>query len=351
MKSKRLLLLLLLAIGLPWAAKAQETLTVYGDGTQTTNNYVPMYGNYFDDYTKSEFVIPADQLSDMNGGTITSLKFYIQSVGTYGSGWSSNQQVFLKEVSSTSLSAFSGTDDATIVWEGSFTVPSSSDTEFEITFTTPYEYQGGNLLVGIYNITRGGYRDVAWYGRPVTGASGSGYSYSSLSGVTFSQKNFIPTTTFTYEPASSECPNPKTFVASDVTAHGATMTWTMEDETGNYQFNLEYKKTTEETWTRIGLGNTRSYPLTGLVAETEYQVRIQTACEPENTYWKNLNPNIITDVACPAPTNLAVTPESITAHEATVTWNGTCAVQHENGMSLLQGNVMNHLIYRTLHEG
>ena len=225
MIKKSLLLTLLLAILVPWAAQAQETLTVYDEttGTLTNNAYVPMYGNYFDAYTKSEFVIPANQLSDMDGGTITSLKFYIQSVGTYGSGWSSNQQVFLKEVSSTSLSAFSGTDDATIVWEGSFTVPSSSDTEFEITFTTPYEYQGGNLLVGIYNITKGGYRNVAWYGQTITGASGSGNNSSSLSGVSFSQKNFIPKTTFTYEVANTDCPKPDNFVASNVTAHTADL--------------------------------------------------------------------------------------------------------------------------------
>lgn len=53
--------MLLMTLFMPWAAKAQETLTVC-DGTNstlTTNNQVPMYGNYFDDYTKSEFVISA----------------------------------------------------------------------------------------------------------------------------------------------------------------------------------------------------------------------------------------------------------------------------------------------------
>ena len=52
MKSKHLLLLLLLAMGLPWVANAQETLTVC-DGsvegtTTTTNNYIPFFGSYVD---------------------------------------------------------------------------------------------------------------------------------------------------------------------------------------------------------------------------------------------------------------------------------------------------------------
>ena len=106
MKKKSLLFTLLLALFMPWAANAQETLTVYGDGTQTTNAYVPMYSGYFDDFTKSEFVIPAAKLVDMEGGTITSMKFYISSVATYGTGWDNTHQVvFLKEIASTTLSA------------------------------------------------------------------------------------------------------------------------------------------------------------------------------------------------------------------------------------------------------
>ena len=332
MIKKSLLLMLLLAILAPWAAQAQETLTVYDGttGTLTSNANVPMYGNYFDAYTKSEFVIPADQLSDMDGGTITSLKFYIQSVGTYGSGWSSNQQVFLKEVSSTSLSAFSGTDDATIVWEGSFTVPSSSDTEFEITFTTPYEYQGGNLLVGIYNITKGGYRNVAWYGQTVNGASGNGNNSSSLSGVPFSQKNFIPKTTFTYEAAASDCPKPNNLVASNVTAHTADLSW----ESDGIEFILQYKKASQSSWNEESLYPEEldfPYMLTNLAAETEYQARVAAFHEtcptdPEtgdhvHSDWREIS--FTTGIACPAPTNLAVTAESITAREATVTWEGT----------------------------
>ena len=53
--------------GKVWSA----SLTVY-DGT-ATNQYIPMYGFYFDDFTKSECIIPASQLSAMNGGIITAI--------------------------------------------------------------------------------------------------------------------------------------------------------------------------------------------------------------------------------------------------------------------------------------
>ena len=32
--------------------------------------------------------------------------------------------------------------------------------EFEIAFSTPYTYNGGNLLVGIYNTDNGGFRFI-----------------------------------------------------------------------------------------------------------------------------------------------------------------------------------------------
>ena len=69
-KPLTLVVLLLVFMGM---ARADE-VTVY-DGT-ATNNYVPAYVFYFDDFTKSQFVIPAADLTIVNGGTITSVKFY-----------------------------------------------------------------------------------------------------------------------------------------------------------------------------------------------------------------------------------------------------------------------------------
>ena len=316
--------MLLLALGLPWAANAQETLTVYANET-TTNSYVPVWGLWADNSLQCEIVYPASELEDMAGGEISALKFYTSSTSTNigtasaSNNWDGTFKIFMKEVEATTLSAFTGTTGATTVLEGQKIGVVNG--EMTIEFTNTYTYGGGNLLVGVYYTTGGHYCSVEWHGKTVSGASiygRSGQSYSATQG------NFIPKTTFTYEPASADCPNPRTLVASDVTAHSATMTWTMEDETGDYQFNLEYKKTTEgdNEWHRIGIGNTRTYPLSGLDAETEYNVRIQTACDPENDKWKN-GSNFTTLVACPAPTNLAVAEANITANEATATWTGT----------------------------
>lgn len=76
-KMKFYFALALALLGIGSVANADE-LTVY-DGTNS-NEYVPVYGNWADAYLKSEFVIPATDLADMNGATISALKFYFKEV-------------------------------------------------------------------------------------------------------------------------------------------------------------------------------------------------------------------------------------------------------------------------------
>ncbi len=164
-------------------------ITVH-DGTVTNAN-VPVYGFYADAYLKCEMVYPAAELADMAGGTINSIKFYPSSPAS--DAWTSTWQVFVSEVADATISDFYG--PGTVVYEGTL---DGTQAEMEITFNTPYAYNGGNLLIGVYNITTGNYKSVAWYGETVDGASVSGYDYSSLSGISATQRNFLPKTTFAY---------------------------------------------------------------------------------------------------------------------------------------------------------
>ncbi|MBQ6767121.1 MAG: choice-of-anchor D domain-containing protein [Prevotella sp.] len=175
---------------------AQETLTVY-DGTNS-NDYVPVYGNWADAYLKSEFVIPAADLAAMEGSSITALKFYLKSAPS--KQWTGTFQVFLKEVENTTMSAFSGTEDATIVYEGKFNVASN---ELPITFANTYDYNGGNLLVGVYQIEYGVYAASSFYGvGQAYNSAVNGYNSTSLTNISATGRAFIPKTTFTYESAA-----------------------------------------------------------------------------------------------------------------------------------------------------
>jgi hypothetical protein len=164
-------------------------LTVY-DGS-ATNGYVPVYGFYADAYLKCEMVYPSSELAAMAGKDISKIKYYASTPASVE--WTSTFQVFLTEVSDTNINEFVGL--GTVVYEG---LLNGTGDEMEITFSTPYHYNGGNLLVGVYNITTGNYKSVSWYGENVTGASVQGYSYSGLDAISPTQRDFLPKTTFNY---------------------------------------------------------------------------------------------------------------------------------------------------------
>ena len=198
---KKIILSLLVALMATTGANAQETLTVF-DGT-ADNLYIPMCGYYFDAYTKSECIIPASELTAMKGGTITAITFYAKSVGGSSSTFSpANQKVFLKEVSETTLGYFSDMIAATVVFDGTLPMPTTSTDGYTITFSQGYTYNGGNLLIGVYNYANGSdnCNDVAWYGKnnQSSGVSAYGNNYSGLDGVGFAAESFLPKTTFTY---------------------------------------------------------------------------------------------------------------------------------------------------------
>ena len=182
-------------------------LTV-NDGT-VSNSYVPVYGFYADAYLKAEMVYPAEELATMSGMTINSITFY--TIEAASEAWGSTFRVFMKEVGSTTISDFTGSDDAVIVYEGEL---DGTGEEMAITFSTPYNYAGGNLLVGVYNTTTGSYKSVTWAGETVDGASVQGYNYSNLTSVSPTQRNFLPKATFAY---SGEGPQPGSLVITPST--------------------------------------------------------------------------------------------------------------------------------------
>ena len=111
-------LVALVAMALPWNASAQLT-TVVADGT-TTNSYIPIYGLWADDYTRSQFIYPVSMLEDLTAGSqITSLTFYSS---TASQNWgAATFDVKLGEVTETTLSSYL-TYTATTVYSGAITI-------------------------------------------------------------------------------------------------------------------------------------------------------------------------------------------------------------------------------------
>lgn len=269
MSRKLLLCLVLWLFGAALPALA-ETLTV-NDG-EDTNNYVPIYGYYCDSYLKCEYLVPGQELVDMESGTITGMTWYVSSPAAESWG-NVNFKVFLKEVGATSLSGYSGIDeDATIVYEGTLDGTGST---INVEFTNPYVYEGGNLVVGVYNTAKGSWKTVYFFGQNVADGVGAiqGYSGNSLDEISANDRNFLPKTTFTYTPGSGVVyPRPTGLTVSNITPNGATLTWTPGGEETSW--NVNYKKQADTEWTSAVV-TTPTYDLEDLANGVAYDVRVQ----------------------------------------------------------------------------
>lgn len=291
-KKSKLLLILLLTLIVGASPAWGDELTVANG--ETTNSNTPFDAGNADYGIKGEYIIPAADLAAMNGMAIKSIKLYAYTNNTSSKPNYGPFQVFMKEVEnatpySQSSSAFQGMDGATIVYEGTVVVSSK---EMLITFTSDYEYHGGNLLIGFYKDKGGNYYSNKFYGVNQDGYTGcSSYSSSGLSYITTGTgRSFIPKTTFTYE-AISQYKKPATLTYTSVTSNSAVINWTAgsgdSSETG---WDLEYKTSASDTWTEVhGLGaSTLTYSLTSLEANTSYDVRVKAIYSGGESDWKDV---------------------------------------------------------------
>jgi hypothetical protein len=118
---------------------------------------------------------------------------------------------------------------------------------------------------------------------------------------------------YTMDCTETDCRKPTDFVASEIGNHSVKLSWTENGPATSW--NIEYISANDTESTTITV-NTNPYILTGLTAETMYAAQVTPVCEvdkpSEVITWT-------TDVACPKPSDLNVTPYPFTAD---VTWNG-----------------------------
>ena len=275
---KLLLLLLTVMMGISsLTLSAQNTLTV-ADGT-TTNSYVPVYGLYVDDYLRCQTIYPAYMLDaaattyGMIGGDITGVTYYLSSPAAASWG-NAVFVVTVKEVTAATLSAFVDMTDATTVYTGSL---DGTQSTMDITFTTPYTYQGGNLLVEIYSTATGTYKSCSFHGVNSNGSSWQGYNSSAWTSVTGSVQNFIPKTTFTFTGGSELTCRPVQNLTVDeaqTTSSSMTLNWV---DTLNSGATYSVYNMADNTLIQDGITET-TYTVIGLDANTEYLFGVETNC-------------------------------------------------------------------------
>ncbi len=280
---KRLLSLwALLALLLPLATQAQQTLTV-ANGT-TTNEYVPVYGYYLDDFCRAQFIYPASMLGSMSGSTITDLTFYVSQAPE--DAWSSTIAVKFSEVTDSVFgsSAFFNTASEADAYIGTLTVSAGT---MAIALDEPYTYSGGNLLVEFYSVTDGNYSRAYFYGINRSNASVSGYNSSGISSISSpTRRSFLPKVTFTYTAGTLDmCYRPKALAASDTTTSGFTLSWIDTSNTSaSYNFRMIHGIDTTYEY------NVSSpYSVSSLEPNTVYNVSIQANCGSTQSGWTSIS--------------------------------------------------------------
>lgn len=313
-----------------------EYLFTVNDGT-TANGYVPIYGYWADQLTASQFIIEAADLSVMEYGTINKLTFY--SSDSSKSWGNATFDVYLGEVDQATFSSANFVDWSTLtkVYSGSASI---TDGKMEITLGDTYQYMGGNLLVGFNQTVTGSYSSVNWYGVTKTSASVGGY------GSSFSVQNFLPKTTFIYEPGTlPTCFKPKDLaVVGEPAARSVQLQWTA-GSTDQTAWDVAYKAAGDADFTIVEAVTSNPYTLTGLIPETEYTAKVRGNCGGGDvSEW--CDPiTFTTDVAFPAPENLKAT--EVKPNSAVISWGSNGAKRYNLRYKKADMSTMTTVILRT----
>lgn len=331
-KIYNLLLLMVALICLPLSVSA-ETLTV-ANGTSLKQK-LPIDGYNCDGAQHNQFIFLSDELSTLNGTQITALTFYMDKNYTWSSGGAPVATFKLVEVEATSVSSLVSTDGATQVYSGQIVF---ANNEWNITFSAPYSYNGGNLVIDIQTTAAGYINNNSNKGSYFYSANVA-YGRGNYKGT--SAQEYIPKTTFTYEEvlAPGSCAKPKNLSLSTSTPDAATFTWEQNVDETIYQWACVEKDVEVTSWNTLEAG-VRTKTIEGLTSGTPYDFWVRSYCgDGENEQSEGVKKNFT--LTCPTPTFGASPVSDKTHNSATVTWNAAEGITKYQFVNVVQGATPN----------
>ena len=283
---RKILFILSILFAFASTMKAQHELTAYSGASSGYTSF-PVNTGVFHYYTRSQYVIPASLLTDMSGGKIHALKFYTTSSDDYTT--LSDVDVYIKEVSYTSMTTFESKSNCTMIYQGKLhfnPAASGGGGELIIAIATPFQYGGGNLLIGMENTSltdKSLVKNIAYLcydNFPDTWPSVYDDYRSSPSALQAQQRKTVPKTTFYYTLGSETFHQPPTSLnMTDIGRTTASISWSAP-ATANITgyptaYGYQYKKTSESNWSAETTVTTTSATISGLTPNTSYQFRVR----------------------------------------------------------------------------
>ena len=217
---KKFMLMTALLVSMATTAQSLETTTLtVCDGTNQSQ-WMPIYtGDNVSQMSttyphKNQFIIPASELTTMNGGSISKIAFHLASSTGNTADFCNNStyKIYFLEVDYTILNEYKQEGEgatATKVYEGRLNINNVEELSFGgADAAENYIYMGGNLMVtitknNVYAYESSTKHNTFFYGQATGQNTSWQIIYKNTSGGTDLNRalQFLPKTTFTYEPA------------------------------------------------------------------------------------------------------------------------------------------------------
>jgi hypothetical protein len=256
---------------------ADKAVTVNNNGSATQKHF-PVYGDNADsEGHKVQAIYLADQLSAITvGSEIKSLTFYSSK---QNQSWGKAE--FKVSLAKTDYSFFQNASGAwatasdgstlTKVYDGPLSV---ADGELTINFTTPYAYEGGNLLIQV-EVSRKGTSDASSFYSAANTAYLIKYAYSGSSYEDKQPKVTLVIAGGGDDPVSEDCNAPTAVTVESFTESTATVSW--KGAASQYQYCLAFEGNLPD-WTEATLTDQKSVSLSGLYEEQKYYFYVRSYC-------------------------------------------------------------------------
>ena len=257
-----------------------------GDATGT-NNYLPSYVYYGNTY--SQQIVTANVFEGI-ANDFSSISFK----DNYSSTTVRSVDVYLANIPAT-LTLNDGwilpssTNDITFTQVFSGNVEFGNNSWIKLDFDTVFPYNGTDNVLVVFNDKTNSW--VTSHSYDVVGNSQTssmaryayrdGTPYNAFNpDVTGTTLNVVNTFRFTYCDASS-CIAPNTVASSNVTDNSADITWVSVGSESSWE--VEYKAASDTEWTSVGTVSLTEANLYGLLANTQYTVRVRALCSSSET--------------------------------------------------------------------
>ncbi len=281
MKKRLSILMLLAALVVPWASRAQETVTI-GDAASTTTQYSLPVNMYFN-YSLTQQIFTSAEIG--MSGTIMSISFEYTNTAAFSM---SGVQLYMKNVnkneftSTTDLVPVSSSD---LVWSGTLSAPAAG--WVTINLNTPFEYDdSGNLLICFYDQTSGfpgsafkwrttattSYLGMAYYSDTYTPSLTDLTNYSGTK-TRYQYRNNIQ---IEISAGNVSCYGVKNLTIGEITDASLTLNW-VDTNNSVATYTVYAVTATDTTVLQSGINDT-TYTVTNLDGNTVYTFAVETDC-------------------------------------------------------------------------